>query len=332
MSTPAVAIIYTSNGPVETALSALHHTLPVPIGTQVLAETVCSPINPSDVRQVTGANPFKQKATTKLGTDHPVTVGGNEGLFRVLQVGKDSPLKAGDLCIPRVPGLGTWRTHILCDQTDLVCVPSSLTVEQAATIGVNPLTAYQLLTQFVDLQKGNWVLQNGGNSAVGKLITQMARIMGVNTISVVREREDFESVAEELRDLGATQVITDTQNQDLTFSVAEWIGNSSVRIAFNCVGGTSASALVKKLSQGGTLVTYGALNGADLVIPFATPEFVFKGIVATGYWLTANIMRDPELKIKTLEKVYRYYQQGLLKAPSFSKARCSFEDFAHCYQ
>jgi len=36
---------------------------------------------------------------------------------------------------------------------------------------VNPATAYNMLSDFVDLQPGDWVVQNGANSAVRELIS-----------------------------------------------------------------------------------------------------------------------------------------------------------------
>lgn len=38
----------------------------------------------------------------------------------------------------------------------------------AATISVNPCTAYRMLKDFESLKPGDCVIQNGGNSAVGQ--------------------------------------------------------------------------------------------------------------------------------------------------------------------
>lgn len=45
--------------------------------------------------------------------------------------------------------------------------PSDIPAEYAATIGVNPCTAYRLLRDFVTLREGDSVIQNGANSQVG---------------------------------------------------------------------------------------------------------------------------------------------------------------------
>jgi NADPH:quinone reductase-like Zn-dependent oxidoreductase len=50
--------------------------------------------------------------------------------------------------------LGTWRTQALAEESALLKVSSDIPVEYAATIGVNPCTAYRLLKDFVDLKPG----------------------------------------------------------------------------------------------------------------------------------------------------------------------------------
>ena len=47
-----------------------------------------------------------------------------------------------------------------------------------------------MLADFEDLQAGDWVVQNGGNSQVGLAVIQMARERGLRTINFVRDRCD----------------------------------------------------------------------------------------------------------------------------------------------
>lgn len=45
-----------------------------------------------------------------------------------------------------------------------------------------------MLKDFVDLQPGEWVIQNGANSAVGQAVIQIAAARGLKTINLVRSR------------------------------------------------------------------------------------------------------------------------------------------------
>ena len=82
---------------------------------------------------------------------------------------------------------GTWRTHALADESALTKVSSSLPIEYAATIGVNPSAAYRMLEDFVKLKQGDVVIQNGANSAVGQAVIQLAKVKGVKTINIIRD-------------------------------------------------------------------------------------------------------------------------------------------------
>lgn len=52
-------------------------------------------------------------------------------------------------------------------------IPSDVDVATAATIAVNPCTAYRMLKDFVPLKEGDTIIQNGGNSAVGQAVIQV---------------------------------------------------------------------------------------------------------------------------------------------------------------
>ena len=65
-------------------------------------------------------------------------------------------------------------------------VEASLMAAYASTLTINPATAYCLLHEFVKLQPGDVVIQNGGSSMVGQAVIQMARDMGLRTINISR--------------------------------------------------------------------------------------------------------------------------------------------------
>ena len=65
-------------------------------------------------------------------------------------------------------------------------VPNDIPAAYAATIAVNPCTAYRMLRDFVSLKPGDVIMQNGANSMVGLAVIQMAREMGVKTINIIR--------------------------------------------------------------------------------------------------------------------------------------------------
>ena len=59
--------------------------------------------------------------------------------------------------------------------------PSDIPAEYAATIGVNPCTAFRLLRDFVTLREGDSIIQNGANSQVGRVVGEAHRWYGTRT-------------------------------------------------------------------------------------------------------------------------------------------------------
>lgn len=94
-------------------------------------------------------------------------VGGHEGVGEVIATGADvKTLKKGDRAVPLGNKCGTWRTHIVSDESKWHAIDKNLSLHDAATLIVNPGTAMLMLEQYEDLKEGDCVIQNGANSEV----------------------------------------------------------------------------------------------------------------------------------------------------------------------
>lgn len=301
-------------------------------GNQVVVKTLGAPINPSDINQIQGVYPSKPDKTKEYGTEEPVAPCGNEGLFEVTHVGPDAKLAVGDWVVPANVNFGTWRTHALAPedkfqkinnpaQSKAAGKPNGLSINQGATISVNPPTALLMLTHYVKLQPGkDWFIQNGGNSAVGQYASQIGKLLGFNSISVVRDRPDLDALKKELEERkGATHVITDEENNSRDFSgtVKGWTKETGgeIKLALNCVGGKLSTAVARKLAPNGLMLTYGGMSMQPVMLP--TSLHIFKNVTSAGFWVTALLKNDPELKKKTLDRIVEWYENGeLIDAPS----------------
>uniref|UniRef100_A0A8C8AYP8 Enoyl-[acyl-carrier-protein] reductase, mitochondrial n=1 Tax=Otus sunia TaxID=257818 RepID=A0A8C8AYP8_9STRI len=146
----------------------------------VHVKMLAAPINPADINMIQG--------TYAIVSPLPA-VGGNEGVGEVLEVGRRvAALKPGDRVIPAVTGLGTWRTRGVFPEETLLKVPGDIPVLSAATLSVNPCTAYRMLADFETLAPGDSIIQNAANSGVGQAVIQIAKASGIKTINVVRDR------------------------------------------------------------------------------------------------------------------------------------------------
>ncbi|EAZ62863.2 mitochondrial 2-enoyl thioester reductase [Scheffersomyces stipitis CBS 6054] len=289
---------------------------------QLVLKALANSVNPSDIHEIFGG--YRIPRTQYLNPDEPLYVGGNEGVFRVVEVGSDVKFKKGDWLIAKLPGFGTWRSYALAtieadDPEPFIKISSddddSLSVEQAATISINPPTALQLLNQFVKdwADDGNdWVIQNAGNSSVSKFVTQLAKLKNVKTISIVRDGKSDEEI-KELQDFHATKVLTESEflaEDFLSKTLPALIGpKGKVRLALNSIGGGEAvTQLANSLSHDGFLVTFGVIGGGQISID---PRIqLFKNITTAAYWLTANTKKNPQSKVDTVQTLLEYYKQG----------------------
>ncbi len=235
---------------------------------EVLVEVLAAPINPSDVLTLTG----------HYGMLPPLpAVGGNEGMGRVLETGSDvRTLVAGQRVLLPI-GVGTWRTHLVADARALVPLPNSGEPAQIAMLAVNPPTAALLLSEFVTLVPGEWVVQNAANSAVGTYLVQLARLRGFNTVNVVRR----EAAAAAAREAGGDVVLVD--GDDLCKRVRDATGGAAIRLAIDAVGGGATERLAQCLAPGGVVVNYGAMSGDACKLSPAS--LIFRDISLRGFWL-----------------------------------------------
>ena len=60
---------------------------------------------------------------------------------------------------------------------------------QASMALINPLTARLMLTEFVPVAPGEFVIQNAANSGVGRAVIAIARARGLRTVNIVRRPE-----------------------------------------------------------------------------------------------------------------------------------------------
>jgi len=261
---------YSQRGPVpQDVIGPVDFELPALAPGQVTVEVLAAPINPSDVLTLTG----------EYGILPPLpAVGGNEGVGRVTAVASDvQGLAVGQTVLLPV-GCGTWTTHLNLAAKALVPLPNDADPKQLAMLTVNPPTAMLMLSEFVDLTPGEWVIQNAANSAVGGYINQLAALRGLKVVNVVRR----DSAVAAVKAGGAEVVLVD--GEDLPARARETAGKAASRLAIDCVGGLSTENLVRCLAISGVLVNYGAMSGERCMI--SPRYFVFRDITLRGFWLS----------------------------------------------
>lgn len=91
-----------------------------------------------------------------------------------------SRFKAGDEVYARPADhrIGTFAELIAVDEADIALKPKKLTMEEAASIPLVALTAWQALVEKADLKKGQKVFIQAGSGGVGTIAIQLAKYIG----------------------------------------------------------------------------------------------------------------------------------------------------------
>lgn len=173
---------------------------PVPeIGAdEVLVRTVCSAVNPIDVKVRKGA------LAAMLPHDLPLTLGWDVAGI-VERTGADvTAFAAGDpvYCRPDIMRDGTHAEYVAIRARDLARKPETLSFAGAASIPLAGITAWEALFTTGNLQPGQTVLIHGGAGGVGTLAVQLARWKGARVFATASARNHAL-----VRSLGADEVI-----------------------------------------------------------------------------------------------------------------------------
>ncbi len=270
-----------------------------PKADELLVAVEYAPINNSELLKIKGRYPL-------LPASLPSGVG-NEGVARILSVGRGvTGLKAGDRVLVPITH-DAWRERILLPAADLFALPAGADPQQLSMLSINPPTAAMLLSDYVDLQPGDWVIQNAGNSGVGRSVIAIAKSRGLLTVSLVRRAE----LVDELIDKGSDVVLVD--GPDIAARVAKATSNAKIRLAIDGVAGASTASLSGCLAPGGTVVLYsftsgqpGVANGIDLI---------FRNTAIRGYWLSSPVSKGSPKIVEGIKLGARLVAEGKLSVP-----------------
>ncbi|VDM23860.1 unnamed protein product [Toxocara canis] len=290
---------------------------------EILIRWIASPINPIDLGKINGHFPGDVKLPC---------IGGSEGVGLVEKIGSGvKSLVVGDHVIPFTIKHPTWTNYAIINADDVRAIDKRLKIEFAATLLINPPTAYCMLKEFVHLEPGDYIIQNCANSAVGQCVVQLAKEWGFKTINLVRDRAEINHAMKMLENLGADLVLTETQFEKKQKDVAKTL-HGPVKLALNSAGGHSALLVSSALDRGGTVVTYGFklrfihfsfLCFIDTLVhrivskgisgemsgknpEFLTSSFIFKNIRAVGFAIT-DFLQQPGNEAKC-DEMFRQLQ------------------------
>ncbi len=240
---------------------------PEPKANEVRVKTVLASIHNHDLLTIRGQYGFKPEMPA---------IGGSEAVGIIDAVGSDvKNLKVGQR-VAAASVQATWAEYFVAVEDMVFPMPDSLDDEMAAQLIAMPLSALMLL-EFLDLQAGQWVIQNAANGAVGKSLAMLAAARGVKTINVVRSSD---AIAE-LEAIGVKHNIN-TEEDNWKDQIKLIIADDKISAAVDSVGGEDSGSLLSLLGHGGTFAVFGAMSGKPMMLN--PTDMIFKQATLKGFW------------------------------------------------
>lgn len=190
---------------------------------------------------------------------------GHDVAGEVVKVGRSvRQFKAGDAVYGRPDDLriGTFAEFVPVKEASLALKPRGLTMEEAASIPLVGLTAWQALVAMADLKKGQKVFIQAGSGGVGTFAIQLAKHLGA-TVATTTSTANVALV----KSLGADLVV-DYKTQDFEDVLRD------VDVVLNSQDGKTLAKSLRVLKRGGKLISISGPPDPAFGKEIAAPGFV----------------------------------------------------------
>lgn len=286
--------------------------VPRPGPGQVLVEIVAAGVNPSDVKASLGHMPHAIWPRTP-GRDFGGIV--REGPSSM--IGMEIWGGGGELGITQDGSHAKW---MVLDQKAVRAKPANFTMQEAGSIGVPFITAYEGLREAGGVQPTDVVLVCGGNGKVGQAVIQLATMAGARVFAVEYNEQPL------LAHTNAPVEMLNSAKDDVAAIVREKTGGHGADIVFNTVGSPyfeiANNAMAKQARQV-------FISTFDRAVPFDIFNF-FRG--RHKYIGIDTLALSSVEGARIFDKLKRKFEEGKLKPFPINPATVyGFADAAKAY-
>ncbi|HET9293178.1 MAG TPA: medium chain dehydrogenase/reductase family protein [Gemmatimonadales bacterium] len=185
--------------------------------------------------------------------------------------------------VAALPISGAYAEFVCLPQRELVPVPPGLDPAEAVSLGLNYVTAHQMMHRSVKVRPGQRVLIHGAAGGVGTALLQLGRLAGLEMYGTCSSRG-----APAVSDLGGIPI--DYKHQDFVEEVRRLTGEG-VDVVFDHIGGSHLWKSRKALRPGGTVVGYGlisSIRGEGLASGRPGRRQRFRGVAIFGLYIAGG--------------------------------------------
>ena len=180
---------------------------------------------------------------------------GGEGAGMVSATGAGvEGFKPGDAVMGRCAG--AFSQYALMEAAEAFAKPATLSWQEAASIPLTFLVAYDMIVLQAKVKAGDWVLINGVSSGVGVASLQLAKALGAKVIGTSGSADKLAQLKPLGLDIGLA-----TRGADFAAAVMDATSQHGADLAINTIGGTVFAEDVRCLAFEGRLATVGYVDG-----------------------------------------------------------------------
>jgi NADPH:quinone reductase len=202
--------------------------------------------------------------------------------------------------------LGAYSTERLIGSAPLIKLPEGISCETAAAMTMRGLTSSYLLRRIWPLKAGDTVLLHAAAGGVGLIVSQWAKLLGLNVIGTV-SGEEKAAIA---RAHGCDHIIF-YKREDVAKRVRELTNGVGANVVFDSVGKTTFASSLDSLKRRGLLVCFGTSSGP--IPPIDPPQLAVKGSLYVTRPALADYIADPAEKSELAGELFGHVAAGRIK-------------------
>ncbi len=172
--------------------------------------------------------------------------------------------------------IGAFAEFIAINESDVAIKPAALSMEEAASVPLVGLTAWQALVERADLRPGQHVLIHAGSGGVGTVAIQLAKHLGA-TVATTTSTANVDLV----RRLGA-DVVIDYTKEDFTDRLRDY------DVVLNSLDKVTLEKSLRVLKPGGQLISISGPPDAPFARSIEASWIVRLVVPALSYGIRAK--------------------------------------------
>lgn len=272
---------------------------------EVQVEIITSGINPSDTK-------IRQGARGQF--DYSYVIPHSDGAGIIIKIGKKvQNFKVGDRVW--IYNAGWQRQHgTACSLLNLpeelvVKLPKKISFETGACLGVSALTAAACLLS-LDIQPGKTIMITGGAGMVGMMAIQMAKMLDLEVITTVSNREKNLIASQ----AGADYVIN-YNTENVADKIKEYTAGMLLDSLIDVDFGSNISWSIDAMAANSVIASYASAHKPIVQLPFYSMMFKQIALKPVFVYILSETMRKNSIKLvqKALKKnllkpiIYKIY-------------------------